>query len=110
MKAESNSTLRLPKMSDIEAAGKLMRMPGMVEAEATMPNKSSGVPKLVAKGLSTGFFDILELRMAKNPSAHSIIKKAFCVLAELIIRLNLNAVLLLGIFFVCYTKPKNVVY
>ncbi len=85
-KAESNSILRLPKMSESEAAGKLMRMPGMVDADATMPNKSSGVPKLEANGLSTGFFDMVELRIANKPKAHNIIKKAFCVLVDLSIR------------------------
>jgi hypothetical protein len=64
-------------MSDSEAAGRLMSMPGMVEAEAIMPSKSSGVPRLVAKGLSTGFFDIVELKIAKNPIKHIITNKAF---------------------------------
>ena len=68
-------------MSESEAAGKLIRMPGIVEAEATIPNRSLGVPKLVAKGLRTGFFDIVELRIAKKPKAHITRKKAFCVRA-----------------------------
>jgi len=50
----------------------------MVEAEATMPNKSSGVPRLAAKGFSTGFLDMVELRMAKNPMMHRITKKTVC--------------------------------
>ena len=53
-------------------------MPGIVEAEATMPNKSSGVPRLAAKGFRTGFLDMVELRMAKNPIAHRIRKKTVC--------------------------------
>ncbi len=39
----------------------------MVEAEATKPNRSSGVPKLEAKGFKTGFLDMVELRIAKEP-------------------------------------------
>ncbi len=50
-------------------------MPGMVEAEATMPKSSFGVPKLAAKGLSTGFFDMVELKIAKKPMRHMIAKK-----------------------------------
>lgn len=64
-------------MSDNEAAGRLIRMPGMVEAEAIMPSKSSGVPRLVAKGFSTGFFDIVELRIAKKPIKHMIANRIF---------------------------------
>jgi hypothetical protein len=75
--------LRLPKTSESDAAGKLMRMPGMVEAEATMPSKSSGVPKLVAKGFRTGFFDIVELRIANKPIMQIIKKKALCVHLDL---------------------------
>jgi hypothetical protein len=33
-----------------------------------------GVPKLMAKGLRTGFLDIVELRMAKAPIIQSTIK------------------------------------
>jgi hypothetical protein len=35
-----------------------------------------GVSKLIAKGLRTGFLDIVELRMAIVPIIQSIIKKA----------------------------------
>jgi hypothetical protein len=52
-----------------------MIMPGIVEAEATKPNKSVGVPRLFAKGFKTGFFDIVELRIAKKPMMHNIRKK-----------------------------------
>ena len=55
-----------------------MSMPGMVDAEATMPSKSLGVPMLVAKGFRTGFFDMVELRIANKPIMHNIKKKAFC--------------------------------
>lgn len=71
--------MRLPKTLESEAAGKLIRIPGMVEAEATMPNRSLGVPRLLAKGLRTGFFDIVELKIAKKPMAHITKKKALCV-------------------------------
>ncbi len=74
-KAENKRTFRLPKVSEREAAGRLMRMPGMVEADATTPSKFSGVPKLVAKGFRTGLFDMVELKMAKAPITQSIGKK-----------------------------------
>ncbi len=54
-------------MSESEAAGKLIRMPGIVEAAATSPNRSLGVPRLVAKGFRTGLLDMVELRIAKTP-------------------------------------------
>jgi len=54
-------------MSESEAAGRLMSIPDIVEAAATKPNKSLGVPKLVAKGFKIGFFDIVELNIAKEP-------------------------------------------
>jgi len=57
-------------MSESEAAGKLMSMPGMVEAAAITPVRSFGVPKLKAKGLSTGVFDMVELKIANAPIAH----------------------------------------
>ncbi len=55
----------------------------MVETAATKPNNSSGVPRLVAKGFSTGFFDIVELRMANKPIMQMIRKKAFWVHLDL---------------------------
>ncbi len=72
----SRNRLR-PKMSEREAAGRLMRIPGIVEAEATMPNQSVGVPKLVAKGLSTGLLLMVELRIANKPIAQIVRKIAF---------------------------------
>jgi hypothetical protein len=70
-------------MSESEAAGKLMSMPGMVETAATTPNNSSGVPRLVAKGFNTGFFDMVELRIANKPIMQIIRKKALCVHLDL---------------------------
>lgn len=61
-------------MSESEAAGKLIKMPGIVEAAAIKPNQTSGVPRLVANGFKTGFFDIVELKIANDPIMH-IIKK-----------------------------------
>jgi hypothetical protein len=58
-------------------------MPGIVEAEATMPKRSSGVPRLVAKGFNTGFFDRVELRIANKPTTHITRKKARCFQLEL---------------------------
>ena len=52
-----------------------MRIPGMVEAAATNPSRSVGVPMVVAKGFKTGLLDIVELRMAKAPITQSIRKK-----------------------------------
>jgi hypothetical protein len=77
-------------MSEREAAGRLIRMPGIVDAEATMPSKLSGVPKLVAKGLSTGFFDMVELRTANKPIMHIVRKKARCIHFALNILLTLK--------------------
>jgi hypothetical protein len=48
-----------------------MSIPGIVEAAATSPIKLKGVPRLVAKGFRTGFLDIVELRIANAPIAHS---------------------------------------
>jgi hypothetical protein len=68
-----------------------MSMPGMVEAEATKPSKSVGVPRLFAKGFKTGFFDIVELRIAKKPMMHSIRKKLVRVrfLRDILVQINL---------------------
>jgi hypothetical protein len=61
-------------MSESEAAGRLIIIPGNVEAAATMPNKSVGVPKLLANGFKTGLLDIVELRIANAPIVQSITK------------------------------------
>jgi len=68
----------LPKMSEREAVGKLIKTPGMVEAAATTPVKSVGVPRLKEKGFRTGLFDIVELRIANNPITQSV-KKTVCL-------------------------------
>ena len=73
-KAENSKTLRRPIMSESDAAGKLMIIPGIVEAAATMPNKSVGVPKLLANGFRTGLLDIVELSMANAPIVQSMTK------------------------------------
>lgn len=73
-------------MSESDAAGRLISMPGMVDADATIPSKLSGVPTLVAKGFNTGFLDMVELRIAKKPMMQITPKKAFgahCVLSML---------------------------
>jgi hypothetical protein len=61
-------------MSESEATGKLIRMPGIVDAAATNPVQASGVLRLVAKGLRTGFFDVVELRIANNPMMQRVKK------------------------------------
>ena len=75
--------MRLPKTSESEAAGRLISMPGIVDADATMPSRSSGVPKLVANGFKTGFFDIVELRIANKPITQITRKKALIVHLDL---------------------------
>ena len=69
-----SKTFRRPTKSDKDAAGKLTNIPGIVEAAATKPIKSVGVPRFVAKGFKTGFLDMVELRMAKAPIMQSIQK------------------------------------
>jgi hypothetical protein len=63
-------------MSESDAAGRLIRMPGIVDAEATIPSRSAGVSRLVANGFRTGFFDIVELRIANKPIMQIMMKKA----------------------------------
>lgn len=73
MKADSVKTFLLPKTSERDAAGKLISIPGMVEAEATNPVQNpSGVSRLAAKGFNTGFLDMVELRIASIPIMQSI--------------------------------------
>ena len=74
--------LRLPKMSESEAAGKLIRIPGIVEAAAIIPVQSVGAPKCRENGFRTGLLDIVELRIAKNPivqSAQKALTEVFLV-------------------------------
>lgn len=61
-------------MSESDAAGRLTKMPGIVDAAATTPSQSVGVPRLVENGLSTGDFDMVELNIAKKPMKQSIMK------------------------------------
>ena len=74
MKVEIMRIFLLPKTSDNEAAGKLMSMPGMVEAAAIMPVRSAGVPRLMANGFKTGSLDMVELKIANAPITHRIKK------------------------------------
>lgn len=76
MNAAKKSIFFLPKKSEREATGRLISMPGIVEAAAIIPIRSGGVPKLMAKGLRTGFLAIVELRMASIPIVQSIRKQA----------------------------------
>ena len=77
----------------------------MVEAEATIPSKSSGVPRLVAKGFRTGFFDMVELRIAKKPITQITRKKAFCVHLSLNMLYQKKA--LLGDYFLFAISEKE---
>ena len=72
MKPAISRNFFLPRMSESEAAGKLIKMPGMVEAAAITPVQSVGVPRLNEKGFKTGLLDIVELRIAKKPMMQSI--------------------------------------
>lgn len=64
-------------MSESEAAGKLTKIPGIVDAAGTKPTQYVGVPRYSEKGFKTGFLDIVELRMAKNPIMQSMRKMLF---------------------------------
>ena len=68
-------------MSESEDAGRLIRMPGMVEAAPTKPDKSVDVPRATAKGLSR-VLDIVELRIAKTPITQSVQKTPFPTLSD----------------------------
>ena len=71
---DATRTLLLPKMSESDPAGKLMRTPGRVDAAAMNPMNAVGVPRLSAKGFNTGFFDIVELRIANAPIMQEMTK------------------------------------
>ena len=71
-KPANNRNFFLPRMSEREPAGKLIKTPGTVEAAATTPTQSAGVPRLKEKGFKTGLLDIVELRMAKKPMMQSV--------------------------------------
>ncbi|MGB9756408.1 MAG: hypothetical protein ACPLVJ_01310, partial [Candidatus Bathyarchaeales archaeon] len=74
-----NKNFFLPKMSEREAAGKLTSIPGIVEAAPTTPLHSAGVPRLEAKGFKTGFFDIVELKIASTPIVQIVQKTLFFI-------------------------------
>jgi hypothetical protein len=57
-------------LSESQPAGRLINIPGTVEAEATTPSRDSGVLRDLAKGFKTGFLAIVELRMANTPTKH----------------------------------------
>jgi len=63
-----------------------MRIPGIVDAEATPPVQSAGVLRLSEKGFKTGLLDIVELRMAKKPIIQRVQKVTlttfFCIQAQ----------------------------
>ena len=80
----------------------------MVDAEATMPSKSSGVPRLVAKGFNTGFFDMVELRIANNPIMQITKKKTFCV--HLALNMPNQKKALERTIFCFLSQEKNAVY
>lgn len=64
-------------MSESEAAGRLIKIPGIVEAEETNPLHSAGVPRLAEKGFNTGLLAIVELRIANPPIMQRVQKTAF---------------------------------
>lgn len=66
----SSRNFFLPYISEREAAGKLTRMPGIVEAAPTRPDQSVGVWSAVVKGFSN-VLDMVELRIAKSPMIQS---------------------------------------
>lgn len=74
---DAKRTFFLPIMSESEPTGRLIMMPGKVEAAATNPMSASGVPRLSAKGFKTGFLDIVELRMANAPMKHNTRNRYF---------------------------------
>lgn len=80
---EINRNFFRPYTSESEAAGKLTKIPGIVDAEATKPVQFVGVPRLNAKGFRTGFFDIVELRIAKKPIMQSVKKTVFSVFLDI---------------------------
>ncbi len=70
-------------MSESDEAGRLTRMPGIVDAAPMMPDHQLlGVPTTVANGLSR-VLDIVELKMAKIPITDSVQKMVFPALYDL---------------------------
>jgi hypothetical protein len=70
-------------MSESEAAGKLTKIPGIVDAEEMKPLHSVGVPRAVEKGFRTGLLDIVELRIANPPIMQRVQKTTFTLLLVL---------------------------
>ena len=68
-------------MSERDEAGKLTRMPGIVEAAPMKPDQSVCVCSVAAKGFSR-VLDIVELRIAKSPMTHSVKKMLFPTLSD----------------------------
>lgn len=65
-------------MSESEAAGRLTRMPGIVEAESTRPVQASGVPRLFEKVERTEpLLDMVELRIISPPIRQRLQKTDF---------------------------------
>jgi len=83
-------------MSESEAAGKLIKIPGMVEAAATKPDQISGVPRLVANKFRTGFLDIVELKIANSPMMQ-IIRKTLSLAFLVCKAINKPAVIVTGL-------------
>ena len=84
MMLDNSKIFFLPIMSDNLPAGRLTMIPGIVEAAATKPSSGSGVSIDLAKGSRTGFFDIVELRIAKNPMRHNMEKKFAAKLLDIL--------------------------
>jgi hypothetical protein len=67
--SEATITRRLPKKSEIAPAGKLMRIPGIVEAITIQPISAGVAPRCAANSGRTGVFDSVELKIASAPIA-----------------------------------------
>lgn len=70
-------------MSESEAAGRLIKIPGIVDAEETKPLHSVGVPRLAEKGFNTGLLAIAELKIANPPIMQRVQKTTFTELLVL---------------------------
>jgi hypothetical protein len=77
IKPDISKNLFLPRTSESEAAGRLTRIPGIVEAATSRPLQASGVPRLVERGFRTEpLFDIVELRIMNPPITQRLQKTA----------------------------------
>jgi len=78
-------------MSESEAAGRLTRMPGIVEAERTTPLQTSGVPRLFEKVDNTEpLLDIVELRIMNPPIKQRLQKTALLLSVVPVFIVNLR--------------------